>query len=125
MFASVMLHGWEMSNFVTSIINLVYCCSRSVSCHGKGKGKRRDPASLLKSTKQFSVASPSSGLPSLEAAREINFENSGARRSVRGRRNVPVVQGDKDNILLVYILIDFEIVVSFNFNLFAVTVLLT
>ena len=65
------------------------CCSRSSP--GKGK-KRQSSASPGVVKKQFSVFSPSVSRPSLESALEKSFENSGARRSGRDRRNAPVFQ---------------------------------
>ena len=43
--------------------------------------------------KQFSVESLSASRPSFEAALEKSFQKSGARRSGRDLRNLPVFQG--------------------------------
>ena len=56
---------------------------------GKGK-KRQASASPGVSKKQFSVSSRSASRPSFESALEKSFEKSGARRSVRDRRNASV-----------------------------------
>ena len=66
------------------------CSSRSSPARGK---KRQSSVSAGVSKKQFSVSSPSVSRPSFESALEKNFENSGARRSGRDRRNTPVCQG--------------------------------
>ena len=66
------------------------CCSRSSP--GKGK-KRQSSASPGVTKKQFSVCSPSVSRPSFESALQKSFEKSGARRSIRDRRNSPVFQG--------------------------------
>ena len=66
------------------------CCSRSSP--GKGK-KRQSSASPGVTKKQFSVCSPSVSRPSFEYALQKSFEKSGARRSIRDRRNAPVFQG--------------------------------
>ena len=68
------------------------CCSRSTSSPGKSK-KRRAPVSPGVVKKQFSVSSTSASRPSFESALQKNFEESGARRSDRYRRNAPVFQG--------------------------------
>ena len=43
--------------------------------------------------RHFSVGSPSASRPLFEAALEMSFEKSGARRSDRDCRNAPVFQG--------------------------------
>ena len=68
------------------------CCTRSMSIRGGRSKRRRVPVSPLATKVQFSVESPSASRPSFEAALEKSFEESGARRSGRDRRNVPVFQ---------------------------------
>ena len=113
-----------MCNILTSTTSLVSFVVVDMCQIMEKEIKSREPASLLKSKKKFSVASPCPARPSFKAAREKNFEKSRARRSGRDRRNVSVTQRDIKNIFLVDILIDFEIVVNFSTNLMVVTVLL-
>ena len=66
------------------------CCSRSTSSPGKSE-KRRALVSPGVVKKQFYVSNPSASRPLFESALQKSFEKSGARRSGRDRRNVPVV----------------------------------
>ena len=63
-----------------------------MSSPGKSK-KRRVPVSPVVARKQFFVESPSASRHSFDAVLEKSFENSGARRSGRDRRNAPVFRG--------------------------------
>ena len=67
-------------------------CSRPASSPGKSK-KRQAPMSPGVAKKKFSVASPSTSRPSFDFALQKGFEESGAGRSSRDRRNAPVFQG--------------------------------
>ena len=72
------------------------CCSRTVLTPGKSE-KRRMPVIPVVAKKRFSGDSPSASRPSLQVALEKTFEESGARRSGRDRRNAPVFQRDTSN----------------------------
>ena len=69
------------------------CCSRSASSPGKSN-KRRAPVGPCFARKQLYVAGQSASRPSFESALQKSFEKSGARRSGRDCRTVPVFQGE-------------------------------